>query len=384
MKITGLAFLNGLLYIESNMARPRLPKSKEELILWYERYLSPVALIAGFLADNYILLRRVDLWTSNLLLFFYLAVASTCVVLTNLIATGRLQKPFFIKASPFLPFIAQFAFGGLFSGYVSLYSRSAAYSASWIFVVLLAALLLGNERFTRFYSRFTFQVGILFTVLFSFLIFYLPVVFKSIGQGMFIASGVLSLALTALFMRFLAYLMPEHVREHRTKIARTIAAIFVAFNVLYFSHAIPPLPLALKSAGVYHNVVKEGDEYILSAEPVPWYESYLRYNTLFHKTAGETVFIYSAVFAPSEFSITILHEWEYYDLSAKSWVRTATFGFPITGGRDGGYRGFSLRENIDAGKWRVNVKTGNGLIIGRVSFTVEDVSVPVVTVEKRA
>ena len=365
------------------MARRLMPKDTGELIKWYERYISPIALIAGFLADNYILLRRVDLWTSNLLLFFYLAVAASCVVLTNLIATGRLQKPSLLKAAPFLPVVAQFAFGGLFSGYVSLYSRSAAYSASWIFVVLLAVLLLGNERFTRFYSRLAFQVGILFTVLFSFLIFYLPVVFKSIGQGMFIASGVLSLALTALFMRFLAHLMPEHVREHRTKIAQSIAVIFITFNVLYFSHAIPPLPLALKSAGVYHNVLKEGDNYILSAEPVPWYESYLRYNTLFHKTAGETVFIYSAVFAPSEFSATILHEWEYYDASDNAWVKTATFGFPMTGGRDGGYRGFSLRENIDAGKWRVNVKTGNGLIIGRIAFKVVDAPAPAETIEVR-
>ncbi|MEK7107158.1 MAG: DUF2914 domain-containing protein [Patescibacteria group bacterium] len=363
--------------------RKYLPKSTEELVRWYERYISPIALVAGFLADNYILLRRVDLWTSNLLLFFYLTVVSVGIVLINLIATGRLQKPFFIKAAPFLPVIAQFAFGGLFSGYVSLYSRSAAYSTSWIFVVLLALLLLGNERFTRFYARFTFQVGILFTVLFSFLIFYLPVVLKSIGPGIFVASGVLSLILMAAFVRLLAYLMPEYVQAHRTKIARSIAAIFVVFNILYFSNAIPPLPLALKYAGVYHNVAKQGDEYVLSAEPVPWYESYLRYNTLFHKTAGETVFIYSAVFAPSKFATTILHEWEYYDESAGSWVRTATFGFPITGGRDGGYRGFSLRENIEAGKWRVNVKTGNGLIIGRIAFTAVDVPTPVKTVEVR-
>ncbi|MDO8552882.1 MAG: DUF2914 domain-containing protein [bacterium] len=363
--------------------RRYLPKNTQELIRWYERYVSPIALVAGFLADNYILLRRVDLWTSNLLLFFYLAVAALCVALSNLIATGRLQKPFLVKAAPFIPVVAQFAFGGLFSGYVSLYSRSAAYSASWIFVVLLAALLLGNERFTRFYARFTFQTGILFTVLFSFLIFYLPVVLGSIGPSIFIASGILSLGIMTLFMRLLAHFMPEHVRAHRTKIARSIAVIFITFNVLYFSHAIPPLPLALKSAGVYHDIKKEGDAYILRAEPVPWYESYLRYNTIYHKTADETVFVYSAVFAPSKFSTTILHEWEYYDENSKSWIKTSTFGFPITGGRDGGYRGFSLRESINEGKWRVNVKTGNGLIIGRIAFTIEDVDVPVKTVEIR-
>src|SRR3989344_3728797 len=66
----------------------------------------------------------------------------------------------------------------------------AAVAASWIFVILLAALLLANERFVRFYMRFAFQVGIFFTTLFSFLIFFLPVIFHRIGPYMFFASGV--------------------------------------------------------------------------------------------------------------------------------------------------------------------------------------------------
>ncbi|MDO8561445.1 MAG: DUF2914 domain-containing protein [bacterium] len=366
------------------MVRRFLPKSTEELIRWYERYISPLALIAGFLADNYILLRRVDLWTSNLLLFSYLAISGLGIVLINLIQTGRLQNPIFVKSAPFLPVVAQFAFGGLFSGYVSLYGRSAAYSTSWIFVIALALLLLGNERFTRFYSRFTFQVGIFFTVLFSFLIFYLPIILGNIGPYIFVASGIASLIIMSAFIRFLAFLMPEHVKMHRMHIIRSIAIIFVTFNILYFSNAIPPLPLALKDAGVYHDIVKEGDAYVLTAEPVPWYESYLRYNTVYHRTAGETVFVYSAVFAPSKFSTTVLHEWEYYDDKTNAWVRNGTFGFPLVGGRDGGYRGYSLRENVTAGKWRVNVKTGNGLIIGRISFTVVDVPTPVKTVLKQA
>ncbi len=363
--------------------RKYLPKDTEELIRWYERYISPLSLIAGFLADNLILLRRVDLWTSNLLLFSYLAVAAIGIVLINLIGTGRLQKPIFVKIAPFLPVVAQFAFGGLFSAYVSLYSRSAAFAASWVFVVLLAALLLGNERFTRAYARLPFQTGVFFTVLFSFLIFYVPVVLGRIGSPIFLLSGAIALVVMAIFMRTLALLMPEHVRAHRPAIIRNIAATFIVFNLLYFSGAIPPLPLALKEAGVYHSVDKAGDTYLLKAEPRSWYAAYLRYNTVFHRAPGESVFVYSAVFAPTKLSTTILHEWERYDDTTKTWVRTATFGFPITGGRDGGYRGYTLRENMPAGEWRVNVKTGDGLIIGRVSFTVVDVPAPVATVEEQ-
>jgi len=363
--------------------RKYLPKDTEELTRWYGRYISPLALIAGFVADNLIFLQRVDLWTSNLLFFFYLTVAAAGIVLINLITTGRLQKPFFMKAAPLLPVVAQFAFGGLFSAYVSLYSRSAAFAASWVFVVLLAALLLGNERFTRAYARLPFQVGIFFTVLFSFLIFYVPVILGRIGPLIFLVSGGFALVIMAIFMRTLALLMPEHVRSHRPTIIKSIATIFAVFNLLYFSGAIPPLPLALKEAGVYHSIDKTADAYVLKAEPRSWYEAYLRYNTVFHRAPGESVFVYTAVFAPTKLSTTILHEWEQYNESAKTWVRSATFGYPITGGRDGGYRGYTLRENVPEGEWRVNVKTGEGLLIGRVAFSVVDVPTSVATVEEQ-
>lgn len=359
-----------------------LPRRTDRALRLYERYLSPLSLIAGFLLDNLVLLRRVDLWTSNLLLFFYLALAALGVALLNLIQTGRLRGGAWLKCAPFLPVVAQFSFGGLFSAYVSLYSRSAAFATSWIFVIILAALLFGNERFTRFYASLTFQIGILFSVLFSFLIFYVPVLLGRIGADVFLISGVSALVIMAIFMRLLALPMSEHVRSHRPNIARNILAIFAVFNVLYFTNAIPPLPLALKEAGVYHKVQKVGGAYLLQTEPFHWYEAYLRYNTVFHRAQGQSVYVYSAVFAPTKFSTTILHEWEHYDEKSSAWVRSATFGFPITGGRDGGYRGYTLMDNIQEGKWRVNVKTDSGQIIGRISFSILDVKERVETQEE--
>ncbi len=352
------------------MIRRYLSKSVEELAHWYMRYVSPLALVAGFAADHLVLLRRVDMWTSHLLFFSYLIIAAGCIVVLNLITSGRLRQPWLMKVTPLIPVVAQFAFGGLFSGYLSLYSRSAAFAVSWIFVLIVAALLLGNERFVRQYMKFPFQISIFFTVLFSFFIFFLPVVFHRIGPYMFLASGLASLCVVALFLSLLYWLTPEIVRRERTRVARSIAVIFVIFNILYFSNAIPPLPLALKDAGIYHSVARNSDGgYTLLAEPVPWYEAYLRYNTLFHYGAGESAYAYSAIFAPSGLATVILHEWQRYDTGLGQWVTTDTLRFPIIGGRDGGYRGYSIKAGIIAGKWRVNVITQYGQLIGRISFT---------------
>ena len=355
----------------------KLPKNVEELAHWYMRYISPLSLIAALLLDYFVLLRRVDLWIGNLLLFSYLVLAALCITVINLVEAGRLRHPWLLTAMPMIPVVAQFAFGGLFAGYLSLYSRSAAVEISWIFILIIAALLVGNERFVRLYTRFVFQFSIFFTVLFSFLIFFLPVIFGKIGPYMFIASGVLSLVIVTGFYYFLHYLVPERAKAESTSVARSIAVIFITFNTLYFTGIIPPLPLALKDAGVYHGAARVESEYRLLAEPTEWYEAYLRYNTVFHSTPGESAYVYTAIFAPTGLKATVFHEWQRYAEGAGEWTTEEIIPFYIVGGRDGGYRGYSIKSDISPGKWRVNVVTEFGQLIGRVAFSVVEVSEPV-------
>jgi hypothetical protein len=47
--------------------------------------------------------------------------------------------------------------------------------------------------------------------------------------------------------------------------------------------------------------------------------------------------------------------------------------FHITGGRQEGYRGYSFKTNVPAGKWRVFVETPRGQVLGRYEFNVERV-----------
>ncbi|HWP61078.1 MAG TPA: DUF2914 domain-containing protein [Candidatus Paceibacterota bacterium] len=357
--------------------RRYLPKNTEELLRWYERYVSPLSLLAGFLADNFFLLKRVDLFRTNALLFFYLLVAALAIVLINMLEAGRLRAKWMIAAAPFIPVIAQFCFGGLFSGYLSLYSRSASLAVSWIFVVALALLLFGNERFTRLYSRFPFQIGLYFFVLFSFLEFFLPVVFHQIGPYMFFAAGLLSLTLITLFMLMMRRLAPVIARAGAQRAIMAIVVIFFAFNVLYFGNVIPPLPLSLKDAGVYHSVVRLSDgSYQLEGESVPWYKSFLRYNDVFHQTPGGQVYVYASVFAPSGLNTEVLHQWQYYNPATQQWKTTDTISYPIAGGLDGGYKGYSYKGYLTPGSWRVNIITQYGQIIGQVAFTVENATEP--------
>ncbi len=356
---------------------PKLPKSIEEAAEWYMRYISPLTLVAALFVDTFFLLRRVDTLLTSLVLFFYLALAASISLVISLIQTGRLQQRWLLKVTPILPVVSQYAFGGLFIAFLSLYSRSAAFSLSWVFVAAIAFLLIANERFVRLYLRFAFQMSVLFITLFSFLIFYLPLLFSSIGPYMFIASGMASLLAIAVFLLLQSYMLPELVRRELTTTTRSIAAIFLVFNILYFTNAIPPLPLALKEGGVYHTVDRMDSEYRLLAEPVEWYEGYLRYNTVFHRAPGESIYVYTAIFAPTGLSTAVSHEWQRYDEERGGWTTELIVPYLIVGGREEGYRGYSVYSRGGEGRWRVNVLTEHGQLIGRVSFRVANVSEPV-------
>ncbi len=341
----------------------------------YERHATAIAFIAGFIVDS-LTLRRVDLWIENLVFIAYLAIAGACIVLSNAYGGGRLAGRFGSNRSHWLPIIMQFAFGALMSGFFVFYSRSATLARSWPFLLLLVGLAVGNEVFKKRYALLTFQVSVFFVVAFSYAIFAVPVALRSLGVHTFLVSGIAGLAIVVLLLTALGRVSPARFAESRTRIIASVAAIYLAFNLLYFTKSIPPIPLALKDIGVYHSVERApSGDYRVTYEPVRWYELGKRIRPVFHRIGDEPVYVFSAVFAPTRLTAPILHRWSRYDERSGRWVQTTAVRFTIFGARDGGYRGYSLKTNLEPGRWRVDVITERDELIGRIAFRIEPVSV---------
>jgi len=336
----------------------------------YEHVMAWGAFLGGFLWDT-LTLTRIDLWIDNLMLFLYIVIAGTSITLFNLYDIGRLQRPIFRIYAPWLPLVMQFAFGGLFSGYVVYYSRSAAFATSWPFLFFLAVLLVGNEFSEKRYHRFTFNVSILFVAIFSFLTFYMPIVLGSLGASTFLISGWMSLvvigALLFLFMR----IMPERMKSIKYLLFISIGGIYILFNVFYFTNIIPPIPLSIIESGIYYNVERYGDEYRVTKEDRPWYVFWKREH-VFYRSGNNPIYSYSAVFAPTKLQTKIIHRWLYYNEKTGAWIQTDEFPYAIYGGRDGGYRGYSVKHNVFPGRWRVDVITERKQLLGRTTFMVRD------------
>jgi len=361
---------------EEGESRPRI-QSVTKFVRKYERHISSIALLFGFVFDN-LTLQRIDLLYENVVLFLYLFVAGFGIFLINFFDRVPPEKVWLYRVRSWLPILVQFAFGGLFSGFLVFYSRSATLTTSWPFMLILVAILVGNEVLKKYYLRLTFQVSIFFTALFSFSIFYVPIVVGSIGAGVFVLSGVVSLVAIAGFVYLLYLIIPQRIKAGLRLVSTAVIAIFTLITSFYFLNILPPIPLSLKDVVVAHRVERVADEYRIIAEERPWY-GFVLPSTTIHIAQEDPVYVYGSIFAPTDLKTTIAHQWQYFDDSLDMWVDSTKVSFPINGGRGEGYRGYSFKQNVFPGKWRVNIETIRGQVIGRVVFWVEYVTFDVET-----
>lgn len=327
-------------------------------------------MVAGFIADT-IFFERIDLWQTQVVFASYTAVCFIAIPLLHWLEVRAISGRSFSRLRLVLPFAIQFALGGFWSGFVIFYGRSASFSASWPFLLFLLLIFLGSEYFHRYHSRLVFTSVLFFFALYSYAIFLVPIYTGSIGVLTFLMSGVVAIGVFTLFTVFLRMLTRERFLADIRYIRLGAFLVLVVINVFYFTNVLPPLPLSAGAAGIYHSVWRVPGAYLATSEiGQSWQVQYLGFSPTLHIIEGESVSAYSSVFAPTKLVTTIVHQWQWYDSIQKVWVTKATIKYPIVGGRDGGYRGYSTALMSEEGEWRVNVETEDGRLIARMPFTV--------------
>lgn len=346
------------------------------LYIKHERFLIPGLLLAGFLSDI-IFFAFVTFESAIIALTLHLGVIALSIAIINVYEDNILRGKFLGYLRLAAPLALQFSFGALFSAFVIFYSHSGSLIASWPFIGTMAFLMLANEIFRKYNIRADVQIAVFFFALFSYLNLSLPYLAKTLGTGIFILSGLLSLICIGAFIWALNKYVPR-VRRARREIAIAITTIFVAMNVFYFANWIPPIPLSLREIGVYYGVSRAGDEYQLLTREMGIFEKMIRTLTPFyerHLIFGlREAYIYSSIFVPPGMSVDAIHEWQFKD-PARGWSTRNRVNFPVFGGRVEGFRAYT-KSIIEPGEWRVRVRTKNGQIIGVYKFTVIEVDNP--------
>lgn len=354
---------------------------------WYGKFERPISsgsLILGFIFDA-LTLKRVDTLWENIWILAHLVIVAIFIILIHTEKSEVGDEANSSKKHFWYVNILQFFFGGLFSTYLVLYFRSADFFSTWPFILLLAVAFIANESMKRHYVQLSFQISLFFLSIYSFIIFLVPVILHKIGTLIFLFSGFISLVFILLFVRILFHFIKDKFEQieqgesslkmFKKRIFYLISGIFILFNFLYFTNLIPPIPLSLKDAGVYHSVGKNRfGNYVVTYEGQGWLKYFKLYPD-FKITNGQPVYVFSAVFSPADFNVTIVHEWQHYDENQNKWVTESMINLPVVGGRDEGFRTYSARKNIPIGKWRVNVRTINNQTIGTIRFNIVPVNI---------
>ena len=333
-------------------------------------YFPALFFAGGFAWDGITIGRKVV--ASDLFIFtVYLVLAAMILFLMSRPAVvagdveklpSRLQK----IASSEIPYvILQFLFGSLLSALFFLYFKSASYWLAWGITALLGGLLIANEFLVNQYRRFTLSwalFGFCAMLLFN---FALPFLLGSVWPLWFYLSTVLG--------ALLAYGLYLNTPRHLGSI-QPVSLIAALLMLAYAADMIPPVPLVKREMLVAYEIQKIDNDYLITQQRSPWWNAWQKTSNELTLLPDTKIFCYSSIFAPKGLKTKLFHRWQILQKSQKSntWLTQSYIGFEVNGGRDGGYRGYTYKQNIRVGEWRVVVETEAGKTIAVHNFILKE------------
>lgn len=339
-----------------------MERAKSFFRTMYHHWLT-VAFFLGFITDT-ILLNKIDDTLDNLILLFYVLLATTAILLLYIGVAERVSGRLSRGLKKYTPIVMQYSFGGLLSGMLIFYGRSGDWLASAPFLLLILTVIIGNEVIGKRSDRLVYNIALYFIGLFSYIVLVIPVILGKMGDLIFILSGVISLLIVTIVVQVLYRIIPNFMQVNTKRIIATIGFIYVGFNVLYFANIIPPIPLSLTVLEIEQSVIRlSNGNYSVVSETQPWYRTLPFTRSVIHPT-GNSIACFARVYAPTKLETEIFHRWEYKNTNG-DWVERFRLGYPISGANNGGYRGYTNLQSFTDGVWRCSVETKRGQVLGR-------------------
>ncbi len=323
--------------------------------------------VTGFLFDT-LAVGRIDKLHNILHQASYLSLCAWFTSLELRERHGRFAPPERLKTAwRYHAGATHFMLGTLLNIYTLFFFKSASVGASFLFLLFLGALLAINELKPFESSGTLLRMSLFSLCLVSYFTYLIPTLMGRIGAIPFLGSLMAASACIAALTWRLDRRMPDQKEAVRKHVVYPFAAVALLFAALYFAKAIPPVPLSLSEIGVYHEVRREGDRFAMSSTRPRW-KFWQRGDQDFLARPGDSLYCWISVFSPTRFKERLEVHWRYRE--ADGWGEPEVIPLPITGGRDEGWRGFTVKAKHKPGRWRVEIVTSDGRELGRVAFRV--------------
>lgn len=338
-----------------------------------ERRVTAISFASGFVFDI-LTADRIDSWLLIGQQFAYLSII-IAILLQEFFSEGRpapepaslpLMKRLY---ADYHGVVVHFLLGSLLSLYTIFFFKSSSLFTSFGFLGILVVLLLANEsrRFKAIGPSVRFTLFAL--CLLSFSASVVPVFIGSIGTLVFMASMLVACIPIAVIYRRIRIHAPQRQMQARRQILVPFGLMLVLFLALYVLKLIPPVPLSIPYIGVYHNVERTEEHYLLSHER-PFWRIWHNGDQQFRAQPGDRVFVFFRIFSPARFADQVTLRW-YWKSGPRGWLLQDAIPINIVGGREHGFRGYGVKSNYQPGEWKLEVETTDGREIGRIYFTIE-------------
>lgn len=334
-----------------------------------ERLVSIAFFAGGFVFDA-IMLDRIDDGVMLIQQGAYLVLSGLLLAVTQKYAILNKEPPKWLKKPwHYVDHVIHFMLGTLLNAYTIFYFQSASGYTAMGYLVVIGGLLAVNEmpRFHRFGPVVIYALwSICLTSYFAYLI---PLELHSIRPWMFYLSVLLALIPILPHYRWLARWSGDVKLALRQAV---LPALIVQglFALLYALRIAPPVPLAVKEMGIYHNVEKvPGEATWLLSYDRPMWKFWQKGDTDFRERPSDKVWCFARIFAPKGFLDTVSLVW-FYHHPTRGWTRV--YGLPLKLVQSG-ERGFAVDGYLtqpQPGDWRVEIQSVDERTVGQLHFTV--------------
>ena len=327
-----------------------------------------VLFFAGGFAFDALMLSRIDEPGMLVQQGAYLAICGALLAITQRLELKGLEPPLFLrKPWHYVDHAIHFMLGTLLNAYSIFYFHSASGLTALGFVVFICALLAVNElpRFHRLGP--VVPVALYSICLTSYLAYLFPVLLGHIRPWMFyLAIATAMLPLTAHVLLLLKWGRGAgQVARHAAIPAFAVQALFL---LLYALRIAPPVPLAVKEMGIYHDVQRAPGGRLLVHQRRDW-KFWHQGDQDFLEREGDRVYCFARIFAPSRFRDRIEIVW-YRDEIEKGWIEIHRFPLTIAASGQRGFAADGYLTHPQPGHWRVEVQSEDRRTMGMLHFQV--------------